>query len=225
MNLPKLTKNLDIITSLPDQPTETPTELKVKFDEAGNEIKDFINDILISGIQTGVANDIESAKTAINNNIDGIISRLKAEINGSISSQISSITNQLNNQMNSLKNEINQQINGSLGLTEYKTANFLNSASERWQRLFKRNKIVHIFIEGGCNVGAGQNQDIIQLPEGFIPGASPACRLTWGKTGDGIADRFGGTSTVHIMDNGRIAINGGSVGIDHFIIEATYVVN
>lgn len=225
MNLSKLTKNLDIITSLPDQPTETPTELKAKFDEAGNEIKDYINNILISGIQTGVASDIETAKTAINNNIDGIISRLKTEINGSISGQISSITNQLNNQMNNFKNEINQQINSSLGLTEIKTSTFLNSASEIWQRLFKRNKIVHIFIEGRCNVGAGQNQEVIQLPEGFIPGASPACRLTWGKTGDGVVDRFNATSTVHIMDNGRISINGGSVGIDHFIIEATYTVN
>ena len=51
MNLPKLTENLNIHQSLEDQPTLSSSELKVKFDEAGNKIKEYINNHLenISG--------------------------------------------------------------------------------------------------------------------------------------------------------------------------------
>ena len=50
INLPKLTEDLNIIQSLDDQPTLTSSELKGRFDEAGNNIKDYINNILIKGI-------------------------------------------------------------------------------------------------------------------------------------------------------------------------------
>jgi hypothetical protein len=52
INLTKLTEDLNIIQSLNDTPTESASELKAKFDEAGNTIKTFINDTLIEEIKT-----------------------------------------------------------------------------------------------------------------------------------------------------------------------------
>lgn len=52
INLTKLTEDLNIIQSLNDTPTESATELKTKFDEAGNTIKTFINETLIEQIKT-----------------------------------------------------------------------------------------------------------------------------------------------------------------------------
>lgn len=46
MSLSKLTANLNIHQSQADQPSLTSTELKQLWDEAPNEIKDYINDIL-----------------------------------------------------------------------------------------------------------------------------------------------------------------------------------
>lgn len=60
MSLSKLTENLNIISNLPDKPTETSEELKAKFDEAVNIIKEYINseltteiDQLIAQLQSG----------------------------------------------------------------------------------------------------------------------------------------------------------------------------
>lgn len=50
MSIPKLTENLNIHQSLPDQPSLTSEELKQKWDEAPNRIKDYLNNILIDGV-------------------------------------------------------------------------------------------------------------------------------------------------------------------------------
>lgn len=42
----KLTENLNIIQNLSNQPTENAEELKRKFDEAGNIIKNYLNDVV-----------------------------------------------------------------------------------------------------------------------------------------------------------------------------------
>lgn len=46
MALSKLTKNLNTHQSQPDQPAMTSSELKALWDEAPNDIKDYINQIL-----------------------------------------------------------------------------------------------------------------------------------------------------------------------------------
>lgn len=48
----KLTENLDIISNLPNQPTESAEELKKQFDKAGNIIKNYLN----SKVQPAVEN-------------------------------------------------------------------------------------------------------------------------------------------------------------------------
>ena len=55
MALEKLTKDLDIIQKLDDEPNDvsglTAQELKEKFDESGNSIKTFLNETLIPNLE------------------------------------------------------------------------------------------------------------------------------------------------------------------------------
>lgn len=59
MSLSKLTQSLDIIQGLPDQPTLTAQQLKAKFDEAVNIIKNYLNNTLTSEIDTNFS-DIDA---------------------------------------------------------------------------------------------------------------------------------------------------------------------
>lgn len=52
----KLTENLNIIQNLSNQPTENAEELKRKFDEAGNIIKNYLNDTVEPAV-TKIEND------------------------------------------------------------------------------------------------------------------------------------------------------------------------
>lgn len=65
MALPQLTENLNIIQSLPNKPTQEASELKIKFDEAGNIIKVYLNDTLLPEIEKSISN----AKTPIENSL------------------------------------------------------------------------------------------------------------------------------------------------------------
>lgn len=56
----KLDTNLNIHQSLPDQPTLSAEELKEKFDEAGNVIKDFINEHITELEEKGVFKEGET---------------------------------------------------------------------------------------------------------------------------------------------------------------------
>lgn len=66
MTLPQLTENLNIIQSLPNKPTQEANELKIKFDEAGNIIKVYLNDTLLPAIETSISD----AKTPIENSLE-----------------------------------------------------------------------------------------------------------------------------------------------------------
>lgn len=99
MALTKFTEDVNNVQNLPDKPTETSDELKQKFDKAGNDIKEYINDVLvkeidelikelqlkkigidkiINDIETGGANNVASAELvkgiseSINKTIDNI---------------------------------------------------------------------------------------------------------------------------------------------------------
>ena len=54
MSLTKLETNLNIIKSLPNKPTLEADELKKKFDEASNLIKEYINDTLLEEIEKSI---------------------------------------------------------------------------------------------------------------------------------------------------------------------------
>lgn len=66
MAIEKLEDDLNIISALDDKPSMDATELKKKFDEAGNIIKDYINEKLIKQIEEkeiDVVNDLTTGGT------------------------------------------------------------------------------------------------------------------------------------------------------------------
>ena len=54
IKIPKLTADLNIHQSLEDQPTLSASELKLAWDKPANDIKDYINNVLIEGINNAI---------------------------------------------------------------------------------------------------------------------------------------------------------------------------
>lgn len=70
MALTELTANMNIHQSLPDQPALTADELKAKFDEGANLIKEYLNETLLTelnGLITALQNKDTTIETALNN--------------------------------------------------------------------------------------------------------------------------------------------------------------
>lgn len=68
MSLPELTENLNVHQSLPDKPALNSDELKRKFDEAPNAIKEYVNETLLpelNSILTSLQNKDVSLETAV----------------------------------------------------------------------------------------------------------------------------------------------------------------
>ena len=70
MSLTKLTANLNNISSLPDKPTLQSDELKALFDEAGNVIKEYLNEVLTDEVEKLVSDTAKANKTTIENTLD-----------------------------------------------------------------------------------------------------------------------------------------------------------
>jgi N-methylhydantoinase B/oxoprolinase/acetone carboxylase alpha subunit len=69
MSLPKLTENLNKVSSLPEKPTLQPDELQAVFDEAGNVIKEYINSVLTGAIETLINATVQANKTTVENTL------------------------------------------------------------------------------------------------------------------------------------------------------------
>lgn len=70
MSLTKLTANLNNISSLPDKPTLQSDELKAVFDEAGNVIKEYLNEVLTEETEKLVSDTAKANKTTVENTLD-----------------------------------------------------------------------------------------------------------------------------------------------------------
>jgi Mg/Co/Ni transporter MgtE len=70
MSLTKLTANLNNISSLPDKPTLQSDELKALFDEAGNVIKEYLNEVLTDEVEKLVSDTARANKTTVENTLD-----------------------------------------------------------------------------------------------------------------------------------------------------------
>jgi Mg/Co/Ni transporter MgtE len=70
MSLTKLTANLNNISSLPDKPTLQSDELKALFDEAGNVIKEYLNEVLTDEVEKLVSDTARTTKTTVENTLD-----------------------------------------------------------------------------------------------------------------------------------------------------------
>ena len=76
MSLTKFTGNTNAISELPDTPTLTSEELKAKFDEAGSNIKKYINETLTEEVEQLISNEKATLQKTISNT--------KAELNNTI---------------------------------------------------------------------------------------------------------------------------------------------
>lgn len=66
MSVPKLTENVSFITNLDDKPTLSADDLKKTFDKGSEAIKEYINNTLIPGINSGtvtIVNDLTTGGT------------------------------------------------------------------------------------------------------------------------------------------------------------------
>ena len=113
MALTELTSNLNIHQSLPDQPALTADELKEEFDKAGNLIKEYLNETLLSELN-GIINSLQNKDT----NIDGIISNLQ--------SVVTEATTNITNMQSSISN-----INSSITTIQNKTNNYKSGATTK----------------------------------------------------------------------------------------------
>lgn len=69
MELPKFTENLNIISSLADRPAMTADELKKRFDESGNKIKDFLNNKFLPELEKELEERIEKIKEKLEKDV------------------------------------------------------------------------------------------------------------------------------------------------------------
>lgn len=89
-NLTTLTDNLNVHQNLPDAPTQSASELKVKFDEAANKIKTYINETLVDELNT-ILTSLQNGETTLGEAItavSGVANQAALDIisiNGSIS--------------------------------------------------------------------------------------------------------------------------------------------
>ena len=65
IQIDKLTENLNIHQSLPDQPSLSAQDLKKEWDKPANIIKDYINNILVEGINKSLSNELDNIKEKI----------------------------------------------------------------------------------------------------------------------------------------------------------------
>ena len=110
-DITKFTYDMNIIGSLADQPAITTVALKQKFDEGGKAIKEYLNDSLITDMNTMEDNIINETNTAINNakteltealndtktELEGEMSDLKEEIEGEMSDLEGDLTTKIDN--------------------------------------------------------------------------------------------------------------------------------
>lgn len=65
MNIPKFLEDVNAHQNLPDQPTLSSAELKQAWDKPANDIKNYINNILVDGIQDAIDQITGSIDTAL----------------------------------------------------------------------------------------------------------------------------------------------------------------
>ena len=92
MSLTKFTGNTNVISELSDTPTETAVELKAKFDEAGNSIKNYINSTLteeteqlVANTKTNLQTSIANTRTELTEGINDVEENLTTELNKKLS--------------------------------------------------------------------------------------------------------------------------------------------
>lgn len=158
MALSKFNKNVENIIALDDNPNEgatplTSTQLKEKFDQAGVDIKSYINNTLTSEIDTTLTN--------INDSISNLNTNLSEEIG-----DLDNLTTTNKSNVVSAANEINAKLDDT-GWINIPLASGVTGGSTTPQYR-KIGKIV--FIKGFyVFTKAAASKALATLPEGFRP--------------------------------------------------------
>ncbi len=95
MSLTKFTGNTGVISGLPDEPTLSSAQLKGKFDEAGNAIKQYLNETLTVEIDQLVATEKQ--------NLEGEISDLEDSMTEDISEAVENENKMISDNYSNLK--------------------------------------------------------------------------------------------------------------------------
>lgn len=89
MAIRECTVDTNNISQLPDEPALSPTELKAEFDQAGTDLKNYINNSLITDVNqtvntavNGLSTTITSNQTANNTRFNTIESNITTLTNG-----------------------------------------------------------------------------------------------------------------------------------------------
>ncbi len=133
VQIPLFTEDVNIISSLPDQPTITSTELKAKFDEASTKIKNYINNTLIDGItdwgddlQTTIEEDLQDALDEIQALINGLSAENVAYDNttsGLTATDVQNAIDELVTKINSVTSDVNNNLGRKTIYSDFEMSN------------------------------------------------------------------------------------------------------
>lgn len=245
MNLPEFTENVNVHQSLPDQPTLTPTELKIKWDEGVSKIKSYINDVLLPALNNELPGELEAIRTEILNEVNRLLETLESEIskdinttNGNVSTNTKNISantksiSTINNSISSINNSIktiNNNISGldtRVGTVESKTNNVSNLATVRptfgsgiteiWSLVEKKNNTVSFFIKCSGYLSKGERKVLATLPSGYRPGSPKFCMAVL-SNGD-----FDRVTDCEITTSGELKVTPDVVDMTDAMIQATF---
>ena len=102
MALTQFTTDVNNVQNLPDKPTQSAEELKMVFDKAGNDIKDFLNDVLTKEIDA-LIKELQSKKIDIQNIVNEI--EKGGTKNVASGELVKGLSETIENKINSLKKE------------------------------------------------------------------------------------------------------------------------
>lgn len=169
VNLTNLTASVNNIQALDDNPNEsglTSNELKAKFDKAGSDIKDYINNTLIDELETildGYSSSISDQQTAINT------VTTTANTNASNIGQLASLNTSVKTNLVSAINEVNTHLStsnvlwsGGYYMGSAQTANLNQSVTSQ------KNGIVLCWSAYANGQSQNYNWNFIFIPKQFI---------------------------------------------------------
>ncbi len=117
MAIEQFVKDMNIISALADEPTQTATELKAKFDEGGNALKTYINNTLkpyLDGMEDQIPKTYGAVSTileedlvasrAVMSSSEGKIAA--SEVTAEELSYLSGVTSSVQTQLSSKQNKI-----------------------------------------------------------------------------------------------------------------------
>lgn len=215
MIIDKLTYDMNIIGKLDDNPALTPSQLKSAFDEAGIEIKRYINETLIPKVQSGSLEDIEQAKSEIFSSIESQL----VEFEGRIDLKMQEIDAQID----AFMENISSLIETTTKSTEFAITG--DNGSIVTGHNIKQNNMVIMATHLSVNVPSMATLQVATIPEGYRPKKEEVFYVS--GTASSSTSQFQGNSyRVVVGIDGKITVNnpGSNVRISQLFLNLTYLI-